>query len=173
METSNTRRPSRQYNQSKKERTTEVFKKEERERVRDFKTRIDDTYRIAYGVGAATSRYLHVVELRNETMKDVLLNGLKSQIADQVWNMPNVSEATYLVTVELAEKCKKNVKNKKIANNKVVSSAVTVISKENYKNAEEINNLKGLIQKLVTTSISEPVALLEEKTINGLNRLAI
>ncbi len=45
--------------------------------VRDFKTRIDDTYRIAYGVNAATSNHDDVVALRDETKKDVLLTGHK------------------------------------------------------------------------------------------------
>ena len=106
-------------------------------------------------------------------MKGVLLNGLKPQIADLGWNRPNVNEKTYIETVELAEECEKVVEIKKIAKNKDLSSAVTVISKENEKNTEEINNLKGLIQKLMTTSISQPVAQLEEKTINALNEFAI
>ena len=41
------------------------------------------------------------------------------------------------------------------------------------KQTEEINNLKGLIQKLMTTSISQPVAQLEEKKISALNKFAI
>ena len=88
---------------------------------------------IAYDVVAATSRHADVVVLRNETTKDVLLNGLKPQIVDLVWNRPIVNEKTYLEIVELAEECKKVVKIKKIAKNKDLSSAVTLILKENEK----------------------------------------
>jgi hypothetical protein len=56
-----------------------TLKQEETERIRDFKIRIDDTYRIAYSGNAATSRHADVVALRDETMKDVLLNGLKNK----------------------------------------------------------------------------------------------
>jgi len=158
---------------ARKKEQLKTFKQEDTERVRDFKTRIDDTYRIAYGVNAATSRNADVVALRDETKKDVLLNGLKTQIADLVWNRPDINDATYVETVELAEECEKVVEIKKIAKNKDLSSAVTVMSEEAEKTKEEINNLKGLIQKLMTTPISQPAVQLEEKTINALNRLAI
>ncbi len=158
---------------ARKKEQLKTLKQEDTERVRDFKTRIDDTYRIAYGVNAATSRHADVVALRDETKKDVLLNGLKTQIADLVWNRPDINDATYVETVELAEECEKVVEIKKIAKNKDLSSAVTVMSEEAEKTKEEINNLKGLIQKLMTTPISQPAIQLEEKTINALNRLAI
>ncbi|EFX77928.1 hypothetical protein DAPPUDRAFT_105537 [Daphnia pulex] len=158
---------------ARKKEQLKTLKQEEKERVRDFKTRIDDTYRIAYGVNAATSNHADVVALRDETKKDVLLNGLKTQIADLVWNRPEINDATYVETVELAEECEKVVEIKKIAKNKDLSSAVTVMSEEAEKTKEEINNLKGLIQKLMTTPIAQPAVQLEEKTINALNRLAI
>jgi hypothetical protein len=158
---------------ARKKEQLKTLKQEEKERVRDFKTRIDDTYRIAYGVNAATSNHAGVVALRDETKKDVLLNGLKTQISDLVWNRPDIHDATYVETVELAEECEKVVEIKKIAKNKDLSSAVTVMSEEAEKTKEEINNLKGLIQKLMTTPISQPAVQLEEKTINALNRLAI
>jgi hypothetical protein len=113
------------------------------------------------------------VALRDETKKDVLLTGLKTQIADLVWNRPDIHDATYVETVELAEECEKVVEIKKIAKNKDLSSAVTVMSEEAEKTKEEISNLKGLIQKLMTTPISQPAVQLEEKTINALNRLTI
>jgi hypothetical protein len=158
---------------ARKKESLKTLKQEETERVRDFKTRIDDTYRIAYGVNAATSRHADVVALRDETKKDVLLNGLKTQIADLVWNRPDINDTTYIETVELAEECEKVVEIKKIAKNKDLSSAVTVMSEEAEKTKEEINNLKGLIQKLMTTPISQPAVQLEEKTIKALNKLAI
>jgi hypothetical protein len=115
---------------ARKKEQLKTLKQEETERVRDFNTRIDDTYRIAYGVNAATSRHADVVVLRDETKKDVLLNGLKTQIADLVWNRPYINDTTYIETVELTEECEKVVEIKKIAKNKDLSSAVTVMSEE-------------------------------------------
>jgi hypothetical protein len=43
------------------------LKQEDTERVRDFKIRIDDYYKIAYGENAATSLNVTVIALRNET----------------------------------------------------------------------------------------------------------
>jgi hypothetical protein len=77
--------------------------------------------------------------------KDVLLNGVKTAIADLVWNRPNIQNATYAETIDMAEECEKIVEIKKISKNKDLTSAVTVISKENEKNAEKINNLEQII----------------------------
>ena len=114
----------------KKERL-KTLTQEDTERVRDFKIRIDDYYKIAYGENAATSVNATVIALRNETKKDVLLNGLKTAIADLVWNRPNIHNATYAQTIDMAEECEKIVEIKKISKNKDLTSAVTVISKEN------------------------------------------
>jgi hypothetical protein len=73
----------------------------------------------------------------------------------------------------MAEECEKIVEIKKISKNKDLTSAVTVISKEKERNTEEINNLKEIIQKLMTTTIRQPTTpALEEKTIAALNRFA-
>ena len=105
---------------------------------------------------SATSRHADVVALRNETMKDVLLSGLKPQIADLVWNRPNVNEATYPETVELAEECEKVVEMKKIIEKTDLSSAVREAAEVNKKTSEEINNLKLMLQKLEIMSNNQP-----------------
>lgn len=149
------------------------LKQEDTERVRDFKIRIDDYYKIAFGIGAATSANATVVALRDEAKKDVLLNGLKPAISDLVWNRPNIHNATYAEAIEMAEECEKIVEIKKIAKSKDLSSAVTVISKENEKNAEEINNLKDIIKQMMSTSITQTQPILEQKNISALNRVSI
>jgi hypothetical protein len=133
------------------------LKQEDAERVRDFKIRIDDYYQIAFGMDAATSANATVVALRDEAKKDVLLNGLKSAISDLVWNRPNIHNATYAETIDIAEECEKIVEIKKIAKSKDLSSAVTVISKENERNTEEINNLKDIIKQLAV--INRPIGV--------------
>jgi hypothetical protein len=48
----------------------------------------------------------------------------------------------------MAEECEKIVEIKKISKNKDLTSAVTVILKENEKNAEKINNLEQIIAQV-------------------------
>jgi hypothetical protein len=50
---------------ARKEEQLKTLKQEETERVRDFKIRIDDFYKIAYGENAASSLNVTVVALRN------------------------------------------------------------------------------------------------------------
>ncbi len=66
--------------------------------------------------------------LRNETKKDVLLNGLKTPISDLVWNRQNIHNATYAEAVEMAEECEKIVEIKKITREKYLTSAVAMLS---------------------------------------------
>ena len=138
---------------AKKKEQLKYLKQEDTERVRDFRIRIDDYYKIAFGVNAATSADATVTTLRDEAKKDVLLNGLKPAISDIVWNRANIHNATYAQAIEMAEECEKIVEIRKIAKSKDLSSAVTVISKENERNTEEINNLKDIIKQLATTAV--------------------
>jgi hypothetical protein len=143
---------------ARKKEQLKTLKQKATERVRDFKIRIDDTYIIAYGVNAATSRHADVVALRNETLKDVLFNGLKPQIADLVWNRPNLNDKTYPETVESAEECEKVVEMKKITENKDLSTAIMLAAKESQEMSEEVNNLKLLLQKLESMSVNQQKA---------------
>ena len=143
--------------------TTKAIRKEKlkhlrqmaNERVRDFKIRIDDNYKIAYGHNAATSRHNDVRSMRDDTKKDILLKGLRQDIAASVWTRiaPN---ATFDDAVNTALECEKLIEVRKIAEQKDLSSVVTVISKENEKNAEDLKDLKDLVEKLIKTSISAP-----------------
>ena len=131
------------------------------ERVRDFKIRIDDNYKIAYGFGAATSNDPHVEALRDDIKKDVLLKGLKPEVSTLVWSRIHPDE-TYLNAADVAIACEKLSEVQKISANQDLTSVVTVISKENEKNAEEIKDLKDLVQELVKTTISpKPIAGIE------------
>jgi hypothetical protein len=149
------------------------LKQEDAERVRDFRIRIDDYYKIAFGVNAATSADATVTTLRDEAKKDVLLNGLKPAISDLVWNRANIHNVTFAQAIEMAKECEKIVEVRKIAKSKDWSSAVTVISKENEKNTEEINNLKDIIKQMMSTSIAQSQPILYQQTISALNRVSI
>jgi hypothetical protein len=54
--------------------------------VRDFQKRKDDMYKLACGEGPATSNDANVILVRNNTKKEVLLQGLRKEIATLVWN---------------------------------------------------------------------------------------
>ena len=85
----------------KKEQLKDV-KQKDAERFRDFRIRIDDYYKIAFGVNAATSADATVTTLRDEAKNDVLLNGLKPAISDLVWNRANIHNATHAQAIEMA-----------------------------------------------------------------------
>jgi hypothetical protein len=133
------------------------LKQEPGERVRDFQTRIDDMYRIAYGAGPANSNDANVVLVRDDMKKEILLAGLRREIATLVWNRVE-ADSTYANTVDTAIECEKVTEVKKIAKSKDITSAVSVISQENEKNAAKIKELEGLIHKLLTKPVSPPTA---------------
>jgi hypothetical protein len=113
------------------------LKQEPGKRVRDFQARIDDMYRIAYGAGPATSNDANVVLVRDDMKKEILLAGLGKEIATIVWNRVE-TDATYANAVDTAIECEKVTEVKKIAQSKDITSAVSVISHENEKNAAKI-----------------------------------
>ncbi len=114
-------------------------------------------YRIAYGAGPATSNDANVVLVRDDMKKEILLAGLRKEIATLVWNRVG-AEATYADTVGTAMECEKVTEVKKIAQSKDISSAVSVLSHENEKNAAKIKELESLIQKLSTKPVPPPTA---------------
>jgi hypothetical protein len=133
------------------------LKQEPGEKVRDFQTRKDDMYRIAYGAGPATSNDAKVVLVRDDMKKEILLAGLRREIATLVWNRVE-ADATYANTVDAAIECEKVTEVKKKAQGNDITSAVSVISQENEKNAAKIKEFEGLIHKLSTKPVSPPTA---------------
>ncbi|EFX62010.1 hypothetical protein DAPPUDRAFT_271228 [Daphnia pulex] len=114
-------------------------------------------YRIAYGAGPASSNDANVVLVRDDMKKEILLSGLRKEIATLVWNRVE-ADATYANTVDTAIECEKVIEVKKIAQSKDITSAVSVISQENEKNAAKIKELEGLIHKLSMKPVSPPTA---------------
>ncbi len=77
---------------AKKKEQLKYLKQEDTERVRDFRIIIDDYYKIAFGVNAATSADATITTLKDEAKEDVLLNGLKPAISDLVWKRGKYSQ---------------------------------------------------------------------------------
>ena len=55
------------------------------ERIRDFKQRIDDMYKIGFGETVANSQNAQVASLRNDVKRKVFLDGLRSEIFAIIW----------------------------------------------------------------------------------------
>ena len=113
------------------------------ERVRDFQKRIDDMYKLAYGEGPATSNDANVILVRNDTKKEVLLQGLRKEIATLVWNRLDAN-ATYADSVQTSIDSEKVIEVKKLAQSKDINSAVSAITKESEKTAEKIKELEDV-----------------------------
>ena len=149
------------------------LKQEPAERVRDFQKRIDDMYRLAYGVGPATSNDANVVLVRDDTKKGVLLQGLRKEIATLVWNRVD-PEATYAQAVDSAIESEKLAEIKKIAQSKDINSAVSAITKDSEKNAAKIKELEDLVKQLstaatATTQSTRPIDLGDPAVIAAFN----
>ncbi len=135
--------------------------------MRDFQKRIDDMYKLAYGEGPATSNDANVILVRNDTKKEVLLQGLRKEIATIVWNRLDAN-ATYANAVQTAIDSEKVIEVKKLAQSKDINSAVSAITKESEKTAEKIKELEELVKKLsiqptATTQATRPIDLSDPK----------
>ena len=117
------------------------IKQQESERVRDLKKRIDDTYRLAYGDAVADSRDAQVTILREEIKKEVLLNGIKPNIANMIWGRlaPN---ADYAASVITAMECKQILEMRRVAEQ---SESPVERSAKQTSTADE---LKQIVQQL-------------------------
>jgi hypothetical protein len=143
------------------------------EHVRDFQKRIDDMYKLAYGEGPATSNDANVILVRNDTKKEVLLQGLRKEIATLVWNRLDAN-ATYANAVQTAIDSEKVIEVKKLAQSKDINSAVSAITKESEKTAEKIKELEELVKKLsiqptATTQATRPIDLSDPAVIAAFN----
>jgi hypothetical protein len=75
-----------------------------KERVRDFKTRIDDLYKSAYGRDAAASQDAAVVRLRGSLKKEVFLRGIRLNIRKILWSKLEMDD-TFEMIVAKAQNC--------------------------------------------------------------------
>lgn len=129
------------------------LKQKHSERIRDFKKRIDDTYKTAYGDAVANSRDREVALLRNEIKKEVFLNGIRPQIATIIWSrlIPN---ATYDETVQTATECEQIIEFRRVT--EVVNPNATVgNSTDKTPTQEGIDGLKQVIEQLANLKLTE------------------
>jgi hypothetical protein len=78
------------------------------ERIREYKNRIDELYKSAYGRNAAASQDPEVIQLRNALKKEALLKGMRLTIRTSLWNSLKATD-TYDEVVNKAQECEQIV----------------------------------------------------------------
>jgi hypothetical protein len=71
-----------------------------KERVRDFKTRIDNLYKSAYGRDAAASQNPAVVRLRDSLKKEVFLRGIRLNIRKILWSKLEIDDTFEMIVAK-------------------------------------------------------------------------
>jgi hypothetical protein len=100
------------------------------EPIRDFKQRIDDMYKIAFGEKVANSQNAQIVSLRNDVKREVFLYGLRSEIFSIIWARLAVG-ATFQQTVASAEECEQLLEIRRTTEAKITGQ-VSTKSIDNY-----------------------------------------
>ena len=126
------------------------LKQRQHERVRDFRKRIDETYRNAYGPAVDDSPNNEVITLKNEIKKEALLNGLRAEITTLIWGrLPN--NATYAQTADTATQCEQIIELRRTTEARTIGQ---VLEAEKREAKSEIDEIKALIQQMANLKIS-------------------
>jgi hypothetical protein len=94
------------------------------ERIRDFKQRIDDMYKIGFGETVAKSQNAQVASLRNDVKREVFLDGLRSEIFAIIWARLPVG-ANFQQTVPSAEECEQLLESRRTTEAKITGQVST------------------------------------------------
>ena len=129
------------------------------ERIRDFRKRIDDMHRIAYGDDVANSNNAEVVSLQNDGKKEVFINGLKPEISAIIWErlQPN---ATFKQSVVTTTECEQIIDVRRVSEVKTITPSE--LEKGKAKDTE-YDELKALVKQMANMQLSSIGA---EETIN-------
>ena len=122
------------------------------ERIRDFKKRIDDIYKVAYGDAVTNSLAPEVISLRNEIKKEILLNGVRPEIASIIWGRlrPNADfESSVLTAIE----CEQIIEIRRVAECKM-NNAVLLPALKKKSQQEEIDELKELVHQMAREKLT-------------------
>ena len=125
------------------------LKQKHNERIRDFRKRIDDTYRVAYGEAVANSADAQVTMLRNEIKKEILLNGVRPEIAAVIWGRlrPN---SDYEASVTTAIECEQIIEIRRVSD--IVNTPTVLIPDKKQAEGDE---LKQIVQQLANLKLNE------------------
>jgi hypothetical protein len=120
------------------------------ERIRDFKQRIDDMYKIRFGETVANSQNAQVGSLRNDVKREVFLDGLRSKIFAIIWARLPVG-ATFQQTVTSAEECEQLLEIRRTTEAKVSGQ----VSTKSIDNNAEFDEIKALVKQMANLQLSQ------------------
>ncbi len=128
------------------------------ERIRDFRKRIDDMYKVAFGEDVANSANIQVIRLKEDKKKEIFLNGLRLDIGSIIWGRlpPN---PTFDQAVATATECEQIIDLRRIMEEKNKS---TVKETDKLK-LIELDDLKQIVKEIANAQLSYTGA---EGTIN-------
>jgi hypothetical protein len=137
------------------------LKQKQKERVRDFKKRIDETYRNAYGIAVDDSQNDEVMNLKDEIKKETFFNGLRSEIAVLMWGrLPNDSDYDQATTT--AMECESLLELKRATEFRTLGQT---IDEEKKVPKIDVNDLKSVVQEIVNQQLSTVTPIGSTKTI--------
>jgi hypothetical protein len=120
------------------------------ERIRDFKQRIDDMYKIGFGETVANSQNAQVASLRNDVKREVFLDGLRSEIFAIIWARLPVG-ANFQQTVTSAEECEQLLEIRRTTEAKITGQ----VSTKSIDNKAEFDEVKALVKQMANLQLSQ------------------
>jgi hypothetical protein len=152
------------------------LKQRQAERTRDFRKRIDETYRNAYGVDIDNSQDQHVLILKNEIKKETLLNGLRSEILFIIWGrLPPA--ATYEQAADTAIECEQIIEVRRSTESRTLGQALDAEKKakeaeqkahteaEKQAQKEDYDTMKELVKQMANLQLSSVNATGQVRTV--------
>ena len=120
------------------------------ERIRDFKQRIDDMYKIGFGETVANSQNAQVANLRDDVKREVFLDGLRSEIFAIIWARLPVG-ANFQQTVTSAEECEQLLEIRRTTEAKITGQ----VSTKSIDNNAEFDEVKALVKQMANLQLSQ------------------
>jgi hypothetical protein len=119
------------------------------ERIREYRHRIDELYKSAYGRAAAESQDAEVIQLRNAVKKEALLKGMRLTIRTSLWNSLKATD-TYEEVVEKAQVCEQVVDLRRLTEESEAHKKAEQQENEKNKNPE----LQQIMQAIANIQLS-------------------
>ncbi|EFX69180.1 hypothetical protein DAPPUDRAFT_113830 [Daphnia pulex] len=119
------------------------------ERMREYRHRIDELYKSAYGRAAEESQDAEVIQLRNAVKKEALLKGMRLTIRTSLWNSLKATD-TYEEVVEKAQVCEQVVDLRRLTEESEAHKKVEQQENEKNKNPE----LQQIMQAIANIQLS-------------------
>jgi hypothetical protein len=128
------------------------------ERIREYKNRIDELYKSAYGRNAAASQDPEVIQLRNALKKEALLKGMRLTIRTTLWNSLKATD-TYDEVVIKAQECEQIVDLRRLTEDAESHKKVEQEKNEKNDRQTELQQIMTAIAKINLSASSAGVGV--------------